>query len=378
MTYPSRAVVNLTAIRHNVANLRARTDAELMAVIKADGYGHGGIAVGRAAVDAGATWLGIAQVGEALALRAELPAVPVLAWLYSPSTDVRGAITGGIELSLSAPWAIEHVAAAAADVGRRARVHLKVDTGMARGGVRPEHWEEFVRQARGTRGLEVVGIWSHLARADELECDTTATQLGIFTDALERAERLGVRPEVRHLAASAGTLWHPGTHFDLVRTGVSMYGMAPDGSDPAALGLVPAMRLEAELINVKEVPAGTPVSYGHTATVGPTLVGVVPLGYADGVPRQASNRGAFVTVNGERADVVGRICMDQFLVDLGAESAARSGDVARLWGPFAGEGAAGSRPTVDDWARAAATINYTITTQVGARVPRVNVEETWS
>ncbi len=378
MQYPARAVVNLAAIRHNVATLAARTDAALMAVVKADGYGHGGVAVARAAVEAGASWLGVAQLAEALEQRPELPGVPMLCWLFSPSADVRPAIAQDIDLSLNAPWAVDHVADAAADLGRRARVHLKVDTGMARGGVRPEQWPDFVRQALSRPELEIVGVWSHLARADELDSTTTAEQVAIFRAAVETATRLGARPALRHLAASAGVLWHPDSHFDLVRTGVSIYGMAPDGSDPAALGLVPAMRLEAELVNVKKLPAGTPVSYGHTAAVSrDTTVGVVPLGYADGIPRQASNR-AFVTVNGARAAVVGRICMDQFIVDLGPDSTAVPGDLVRVWGPLAGELPSSGRPDADSWARAADTINYTITTQVGPRVPRVHVEEQWN
>jgi alanine racemase len=262
------------------------------------------------------------------------------------------------------------VADAAASLGRRARVHLKVDTGMARGGVRPEDWDDLVRAVLARPELEVVGLWSHLARADEPEAPTTAHQTALFAEAVARARALGVEPEVRHLAASAGTLWHPDTHFDLVRPGVSIYGMAPDGSDPAVHGLVPAMRLEAELVNVKRVPADTPVSYGHAATVGPTTLGVVPLGYADGIPRQASGRGAAVAIGGRRAPVTGRICMDQFVVDLGPDAEERAGDVVIVWGP--------GGPTAEDWARAAGTINYTITTQVGARVPRIHVEDPWT
>lgn len=367
---PSRAIVSGAAIRHNTEVLRSRTSSQLMAVVKADAYGHGAVHAARAAVDGGATWLGIAQVGEAVALRHGLPEVPVLAWLFSPHTDVREAIAAGIDLGLNAPWAVQHVADAAAALGTTARVHLKVDTGMARGGVRPEEWDSFVRAALARPELVVIGIWSHLARADEREEPTTARQAEVFADAVSRAEALGADPEVRHLAASAGVLWHPATHFDLVRPGISLYGMAPDGSDPGALGLVPAMTLEAELTTVKRVPAGTPVSYGHTATVGATTLGVVPLGYADGIPRQASNRGLSVTVGGRPAPVVGRICMDQFVVDLGPGATERAGDVVRLWGP--------GGASVEDWARAADTINYTITTQVGPRVPRVHVEEPWT
>ncbi|NCD15843.1 MAG: alanine racemase [Actinobacteria bacterium] len=370
VSHPVRAVVSDAAIRRNVAALRARTAAAVMAVVKADAYGHGARHAARAAVEGGATWLGIAQVEEAVALAPDLPAARVLAWLHTPRTDLRAALRLGIDLGVGDRGAVEHVADTAAALGRTARVHLKVDTGMARGGVLPDQWPDLVRAALGRRELEVVGIWSHLARADEREDPTTARQTELFADAVARAEMLGAAPEVRHLAASAGLLWHPETHFDLVRPGISVYGMAPDGSDPAALGLEPAMRLEAELTLVKRVPAGTPVSYGHTATVGETTLGVVPLGYADGVPRQASNRGATVGVGGRTAPVVGRICMDQFVVDLGPDAPEAAGDRVTVWGP--------GGPAVEDWARAAGTINYTITTQVGPRVPRVHVEDPWT
>lgn len=367
MQYPSRAVVNLAAIRSNVTELRSRTAAQVMAVIKADAYGHGAEQVAAAAVEAGVTWLGIAQTAEAMALRELLPPVRVLSWLYSPWTDVRPAIAAGMDLGVSSPWAIEHVADAAASAGCAANVHLEVDTGIARGGVRPEEWSAFVRRALQRPELRVVGLWSHLARADE-PVDTTARQVDLFADAVAAARRLGADPEVCHLAASGGTLWHPDSHFDLVRPGVSVYGMAPDGTDAAAHGLTPAMRLEAELVAVKRVPAGTPVSYGHTERVAEdTVLGTVPLGYADGIPRQVSGNGAWVSVNGRRCRVIGRVCMDQFVVDLGPDSPARPGDTAVVWGP--------GGPSVEEWARAAATINYTITTQTGARVPRVHTEE---
>lgn len=365
--YPSRAVISLPAVRANVRELRSRTPAQVMAILKADAYGHGAEQVAAAAVEAGAGWLGIAQVAEAMSLFEVLPPARVFSWLYSPWTDVRPAIAAGIELAVSAPWAIDHVAEAAASVGRAANVHLEVDTGMARSGVRPEEWAAFVRQALARTELRVVGLWSHLARADE-PVDLTGRQVELFADAIRVARRQGADPEVRHLAASAGTLWHPDTHFDMVRPGVSVYGMAPDGSDPAKSGLTPAMRLEAELVGVRPARAGTPVSYGHTEAVkGDTLIGTVPLGYADGIPRQASGGGAAVVVGQRRCPVVGRICMDQFVVDLGPDSAARPGDTAVVWGP--------GGPSVEDWARAARTINYTITTQTGTRVPRVHLEE---
>lgn len=370
MSFPARAVVSSAAIRRNVTALRGRTAAAVMAVIKADAYGHGALPVAHAAVAGGATWLGIAQVDEAVALRPELPGVRVLAWLYTPRSDVRDALRRDIDLGVGSPWAVDHVADAAAALGATARVHLKVDTGMGRGGVLPDEWDGFVRAALRRPELEVVGIWSHLARADEPDHPATARQAELFADAVARAEALGATPEVRHLAATSGVLWHPETHFDLVRPGIGIYGLVPDGSDPARAGLSPAMRLEAELAAVRRVPAGTPVSYGHTETVGATTLGVVPLGYADGIPRQASGRGAGVGVGGRFAPVVGRICMDQFVVDLGPDAPEGAGDVVRLWGP--------GGPAVEEWARAANTINYTITTQVGPRVPRVHVEDPWT
>ncbi|WP_418608106.1 alanine racemase [Georgenia sp. SUBG003] len=214
-------------------------------------------------------------------------------------------------------------------------------------------------------------MWSHLACADEVGSPVTAEQTAIFTAALEEAARAGVHPEVRHLAASSGTLFHPATHFDLVRPGIAVYGLtpAPDVAGSAALGLRPAMRLEARLTVVKAVPAGTPLSYGHTArTTADTYVAVVPLGYGDGVPRAASNRGP-VTVAGRRLHVAGRVCMDQVVVDLGPDAAdVREGDVAVLFGH--GDGV----PSVDDWAEASGTINYEIVTRLGARVPRLHVD----
>lgn len=361
---PARAVIDLDALTHNVAVLADLTGAEVMAIIKADGYGHGAVKTAHAALAGGARRLGIAQVSEAVALLDELPQVPVFSWIFAPGADLAPAVDVGIELSAGAPWALETISAAARKTRRRARVHLALDSGMAREGSRIEQWDELVEAALREPALEVVGIWSHLARADEPASGYTRRQVEVFTDAVERAERAGVDRGLRHLANSAGTLWHPETHFDLVRPGIAIYGLAPDGSDPSDHGLTPVMTLEAELVNVKYVPPRTPVSYGGTAVVGPTRLGVVPLGYADGIPRQASGNGAWVGVNGRRADVVGRICMDQFVIDLGVDAAEQAGEAVTVFG------AGSDLPGADDWARAAGTINYTITTGLGPRVPR--------
>ncbi|MEE6274400.1 alanine racemase [Georgenia sp. MJ206] len=373
--YPARAVVDHAAIRANVSRLReAAGPADVMAVVKADAYGHGLVPVARTALAAGATWLGVAQLAEALALRAAGVGAPLLTWIYGPGAPLDEALTADLDLSASAPWALAEIAAAARATGRTARVHLKIDTGMARGGATAADWQALVVSAARLRAegvLNVVGIWSHLARADEPGHPATAAQVAVFTDAVERAERAGLRPHVRHLAASSATLTAPATHFDLVRPGLALYGLSPVPAvaSAAALGLRPAMRLEADVVLVKDVPAGTPVSYGHTyATSGPTRLAVVPLGYGDGIPRHASSAGG-VQVAGRRALVAGRVCMDQVTLDLGSPDVpVAAGDVAVLFG----DGSAGE-PTAQDWAEAAGTISYEIVTRLGERVPRVHV-----
>lgn len=373
MHYPARAVVNLAAIRHNVATLASRTDAEFMAVVKADGYGHGAVESARAAVEGGATWIGIAQATEALAVAPEVRGAQAFTWIYSPSTDLSPIVEAGIHIGVSTIAQAAQVARAASKAGGRATIHLKIDTGMARAGARIEDWDALVRDVLSRRELEPVAVWSHLARADEPEQPTTAEQLELLEHADAAAVVLGLGPHIRHLAASGGLMFHPAAHLDMVRAGIAIYGLPPDGSDPRDHGLVPAMRLDSEILQVKYVPAGTPVSYGHTATVGPTWLADIPLGYADGIPRQASNR-ATISVNGRVVPQVGRVCMDQFVVDLG-QIPAVAGDRAVLFGP--------DGPRAEDWARAADTINYTIVTQLGPRVPRVYVdtpieEGTWS
>lgn len=375
--YPARAVVDHAAIRANVQRLRAVAGAaEVMAVVKADAYGHGIVPVSRTALAAGATWLGVAQLGEALELRAAGIDAPLLTWIYGPGAPLAEALTAGLDLSSSAPWALDELAAAARRTGRAARVHLKADTGMARGGARPEQWAELVDHAarlaaEGT--VDVVGVWSHLARGDEPAEPTTDAQLAAFRDAVATAERAGLRPAVRHLAASSGTLLHPGTHLDLVRPGLALYGLspAPDVADAVGLGLHAAMRLEAEVVHVKDVPAGTPVGYGHTYTTPAAgRLALVPLGYGDGIPRHAGNAGP-VRVGAHRGRVAGRVSMDQVVVDLGPDGGDVSvGDVAVLLGD-----ARDGVPTAQDWADAAGTISYEIVTRLGSRIPRTHVSQ---
>ncbi len=377
---PAAAVVDLDAVRDNVRALAGRAGgAEVMAVVKADGYGHGLVASAVAARAGGATWLGVAQLAEGLALRAAGDTGRLLSWLHVPGEDFAAAVRAGIDLSASAPWAVHEVAAAARQTGVPARLHLKIDTGLARGGAGPDDWDELVGEALRAQAegvVEVVGIWSHLAWADAPDHPTVRRQQRVFDDAVRRAEHLGARPQVRHLANSAATLTDTSLHYDLVRPGLAVYGLSPvpDLHAPADLGLRPAMRLVARLALVKAVPGGQGVAYGHTyVTAGPTVLGLVPLGYADGLPRAAGNAGPLL-VGGRLHAVAGRVSMDQVVVDLGDDAvalAARAGDPVVVFGD-----AALGEPTAQDWAQAAGTISYEVVARLGTRVPRRYVGDT--
>jgi alanine racemase len=374
MTRNAVARVDLGAIRANVSALKARTPAEVLAVVKADGYGHGLVPSARAAVEGGATWLGTALLDEALALRsAGITGPRVLAWLLGPGDAWAEGLRGDVDLSVSAGWALEEVVAAARQTGLVARVHLKVDSGLSRGGAALADWPDLVdaaRKAEAEGAVRVVGLWSHLAYADAPGHPTIARQAEVFRDAVAHAESAGIDPEVRHLANSAATLTAPEQHFDLVRPGIAVYGLSPvpDVGGPSAYGLRPAMTLAADLVLVKRVPAGSGVSYGHIYTTDrETTLGLVPLGYADGVPRAAGNLGP-VRVAGRTRTVAGRVCMDQLVLDVGDDDVA-VGDEVVLFGPGDDGG-----PTAQDWAEATGTISYEIVTRVGPRVPRVYVD----
>ena len=342
-----------------------------MAVVKADGYGHGLMPSARAALSGGATWLGVAQLSEAFALRSGGIDARVLSWLHVPGTDFGAAIAADIDLSVSALWSLAGVADAARTLGRTARIHLKVDTGLGRNGAFGEDWPILLRAARRLESegaVRIVGVWSHFVYADQPTHPTVRLQQEQFAQAVRDAERAGCDLEVRHIANSAATLMIPGAAFDLVRPGLAVYGLSPVPSlgDPTFFGLTPAMTLSADLAVTKQVPAGQGLSYGHQyVTSKDTTVGLVPMGYADGIPRNATNVGP-VSIGGGRQTVSGRVCMDQFIVDLGPHSAAQAGDPVTLFGT----GDAGE-PTAQDWAEATGTISYEIITRVGVRVPRI-------
>ncbi|MET8766043.1 alanine racemase [Streptomyces sp. NPDC004658] len=370
----ARAEIDLGALRANVRALRARAEgAAVMAVVKSDGYGHGAVPCAREALAAGASWLGTATAEEALALRAAGLPGRILCWLWVPGGPWRQAIEADIDVSLSGMWALREVVEAARAAGRPARVQLKADTGLGRNGCQPgEDWSELVgaalrAQAEGL--VRVTGLWSHFACADEPGHPSIAAQLTRFHEMLAYAEGQGVRPEVRHIANSPATLTVSESHFDLVRTGIALYGVSPSPElgTPADFGLRPVMTLSASLALVKRAPAGHGVSYGHHyVTPGETTLGLVPVGYADGVPRHASGTGP-VLVGGKWRTIAGRVAMDQFVVDLGGDEPP-VGSEAVLFGP-------GDRgePTAEDWAQACGTIAYEIVTRIGTRVPRVYV-----
>jgi alanine racemase len=369
----AEARVDLDAIAANVRLLDERSPgADVMAVVKADAYGHGLIPSARAALAGGAGWLGVALPEEALALRAAGITAPLLSWLIpvhdqAPWTD---AAKAGIDVSVSGVSGLRRAEQAAKESGAPVRVHLKIDTGLGRGGAARADWLDVVTaaaKAQADGALEIIGIWSHLAFADEPDHPVVLDQIEVFGHALRDAEQHGVVPQVRHLANSGATLMNRAAHFDLVRPGIAVYGLSPGAGvgRPADHGLRPAMTLVGRVALVKRLPAGSGISYGHDyVTPAATSVALVPLGYADGIPRAATNVGP-VRVGDARLTVAGRVCMDQFVLDVG-DAPVAEGDEVVLFGP----GGDGVEPTADDWADVTGTIGYEIVTRVGPRVPR--------
>ena len=372
---PDRAevVIDLDAVRHNVRVLRETAGVPLIAVVKADGYGHGMVPVARAAREAGAEWIGTATPDEAVALREAGDAGPLLCWLSAPGDDLAPAISRDIDVSAYDVAQLDRVADAvsrqrATDPGTpAARVHLKVDTGLTRGGAPEADWPAFLARARGGEQdgtWSVIGLWSHLACADEPDHPANDAAQEAFERALAAAADAGLRPTVRHLANSAATLLRPQARYDAVRCGIAVYGLDPAPGTGHGTDLRPAMTVRARLVMVKPVAPGDGVSYGHTWVADrPTTVGIVPAGYAEGVPRHAGNA-AEVSVLGRRRRIRGRVCMDQLAVDLGGEQVPAGTEVV-LFGP-PGEG----RPTAQDWAEACDTISYEIVTRTGGRLTR--------
>lgn len=360
------ATVDLDALRHNVRTVQARVGTPVMAVVKADAYGHGLVECARAAQQAGATWLGVALPGEAVRLRDAGVQGRVLTWLETPAAPFDDCIARDIDVTVSAPWALDAVRAAATRLGTTARIQLKLDSGLSRNGSTLADWPALVsaaREAEADGAVTVTGLWTHFACADEPNHPSVRRQLDAFDEALGIADVAGLRPEVRHAANSAAALGVPAARYDLVRIGIAMYGLSPGAEigSTAELGLRPVMSLRARLASVKRVPSGSGVSYGHLYTTAhETTLAVVPVGYADGIARSATNTGPLLAAGAVRT-VAGRVCMDQVVVDLG-DDAADVGDEVVIFGA---EG-----PSADDWAAVCGTIGYEIVTRIGPRVPR--------
>lgn len=359
---PTVAEVDLEAIRHNVRALKP-ANAELMAVVKADAYGHGAAAVARAAVAAGAAWLGVAMVEEGLELRQSGIQAPILVLSEFPPGSEKEALAAGLAPSVYTERGLEATAEAARSAGRRVGAHVKVDTGMHRVGVwPPQEAVAFVRRLVDG-GLEFEGLWTHFARSEE-DPDVTREQLRQLLAVAEELAGAGLVPRYRHAANSAATILHPESHLDMVRVGVALYGLEPGSGLGRRAGLRPALAWRSAVSMVKRLPPGEAVSYGHRYRVDRECsVATVPVGYADGYPRRASGR-AEVLIGGRRRAVAGTVTMDQILVDCG-EDEVEAGDEVVLIGEQGGWSV-----TAEELADWSGTINYEVVTAIGTRVPR--------
>ncbi|MEV7605190.1 alanine racemase [Paenarthrobacter sp. NPDC089322] len=369
-----QVTVDLSAISDNIHALKKRSEAPFfMAVVKGNAYGHGLVEVARTAVESGADWLGTAQLSEAIALRKAGITAPILSWLYlasQTSATIREALENEIDVSLGSVRQLEVLVGIAERLGRPGVVHLELDSGLSRGGARKEDWPELVahaRQAELDGTLRVRGIWTHLAWADVPAHPGNAAAVAEFEDAVREAQEAGLSPELRHVSSSANILDRPEFHFDMVRAGLAIYGLAPaDHLNPSDFGLRPALTVTAPLVMVKKVPAGTGVSYEHQAiTYEPRYLGLIPLGYADGIPKGISGR-SVVNIAGRSVPVIGKVCMDQFMVDLGPDASGIDvGDTAVLFGdPRSGAASA------DDWGAAIGSHGDEIINRIAPRLPR--------
>ena len=366
MQLPNTAYINYQNISDNVAQICAVINKPVMAVVKADAYGHGLIKSSQAALLGGAQWLGVALLSEAIEIRKAGIAAPLLAWLTPPGADFEGAIKNDVDLSVSSLQQLQEIYAASLRVGLIARVHLKVDTGMSRAGALDEFPEIVSELNRLTAAneIELVGTWSHFACADEPAHPLNAEQIKRFNSALEYMNDEGLNPGIRHIANSSAIIGLPEATFDLVRAGLLIYGLSPTNIPPKNLSLKPAMELRARLLLVKEIPPGATVGYGATVQVTKeTKIGIVTFGYADGLPR-STDGSAYFLHNNLPAHLIGRVSMDQCAIDLGIDSSAKAGDEVTIFG---------EKLLVNELAKAAGTISYEIVSGIGSRTPRIPV-----
>ena len=366
MQLPNAAYINYQNISNNVAQICELTNKPVMAVVKADAYGHGLINSSQAALLGGAQWLGVALLSEAIEIRKAGITAPLLAWLTPPGADFESAIKNDIDLSISSIQQLQEIYAASLRVGLIARVHLKVDTGMSRSGALDEFPELVSELNRLTSAneIELVGTWSHFACADEPAHPLNAEQIKRFNSALEYMNDENLNPGIRHIANSSAIIGLPEAKFDLVRAGLIIYGLSPTNIPPNNLSLKPAMELRARLLLVKEIPPGATIGYGATVQVTKeTKIGIVAFGYADGLPR-STDGSAYFLHNNLPAHLIGRVSMDQCAIDLGIDSSAKAGDEVTIFG---------EKLLVNELAKAAGTISYEIVSGIGSRTPRIPV-----
>lgn len=361
------ATVDVGAITANTRHLRALTGVEIIAIVKADGYGHGAVRAAVAALEGGASRIGVADITEALALRAAGITAPILAWLHPPGASFVEAAASSIEIGVSSFDQLQR-AAAAATMNRPVSIHIKLDTGLSRNGIPVADWGVVLAEAARLERIgrvRVIGLFSHLSNASAAD-DLAA--LETFERGLVAAASVGLTPPLRHIAATHAAIALPQSRLNCVRLGLGLYGLSPfEDRTPADLGLRPAMTLRGSIVAVRRVPAGQGVSYGYSYRAeDATTLALVPLGYADGVARAASAAGP-VLINGARFRVAGRVAMDQFIVDVGDHPVAVGDEVVLFGDPTLGQ------PSADEWAVASGSINYEIVTRIGARVPRRQV-----
>jgi len=364
---PAWADIDLGAIRRNVGRISKRLNpgTTFMAVVKANGYGHGDVAVARAALEAGAGWLGVILVDEGVRLRDAGIDAPILLLHEPPKERIDEAIANDLTPCVFTEPGLATVGEAADRARRPVRVHLKVDTGLNRLGVPLDRLDQFATALAKEPRIEAEAVFSHFAFADEPQNPVIDRQLARFTEAIERLDSLGVEPAIRHLGNSASAITRPDTHFDMVRVGIAMYGLSPGPQCDGVVELEPAMALKARAAMVKRVPAGEAVSYGHRYRLErPGTIVSIPLGYADGWPRALSSNAA-VLIGGNRYPAVGTVCMDVFMADMGDDSCEVGDEVVLI-------GAQGNdRITADELAAALDTINYEVVARISSRIPRI-------
>ena len=362
-SYSNWVEIDLSAIKHNVAYVHQLTGVNVMAVVKANGYGHGDLPVAKAALNGGANWLGVARVDEALKLRQDGLDCPILLLGHTPTGRLTETINNQISLTVWENAQVKQASKIGIRLGKSARLHLKVDTGMGRLGTTPEGAIRLAKFINQQQGVILEGIFTHFARADEIDTNTSTKQETKFRHTLNELNSINITPRVIHAANSAASLTRPSACFDMIRLGIAMYGLNPSNEVRIPSSMTPALSWKSVLSQVKELPAKFGLSYGHEyQTKGKELIGTIPVGYADGYRRTKNN---IVLVNGHRAPVVGRVCMDQILVKLDKKVEAQSGQEVVLLGVQGNE-----RISAEEIAKSWNTINYEVVCGISSRVPR--------